>query len=150
MDTIRDTGYKIIKLYSNAYPQLKNIKLDVIVGDKKYAGLCHSELIGEFVLCGKFRYKNIKASKITISKNDPDWMFTLLHEICHVITPYYERKIKNKWIKLDHSHKFYNNLCVIFDFAYKNKVIDSIVTLDRLKLMDQGKISWMKFIFWTD
>lgn len=45
-------------------------------------------------------------------------IFTLLHEITHAIVPYHERKVKEKWIRIDHSDKFYKCFLEILNYAF--------------------------------
>jgi hypothetical protein len=62
---------------------------------------------------------------------------TLLHEISHAITPYYERKVKDMWIRIDHSDKFYKNFHKIVLQAYDLKIIDRLYTISELKKIDK-------------
>lgn len=48
----------------------------------------------------------------------------------------YERKVKNSWIRLDHSDKFYTNIIKILNLAYELKIIDYRYTIKELKRKD--------------
>lgn len=88
---------------------------------------------------GKMRYKNSITSCITLLENDKNIMFTFFHEVTHAITPYYERKVKNSWIRMDHSDKFYKNFMDIMKYAYEKKYILRTYTLTELKRRDNYK-----------
>ena len=62
--------------------------------------------------------------------------------MCHAVTPYCERKVKNQWIRFDHSHLFYNNFLDIINIAYSLNIIDRTYTLKELKQKDEMKLQF--------
>ena len=128
----------MIKEFSLVYPELKDVKLKIIKNDD-YIGACNSVYYGEFFYIGKMRYKMQKTDSIFLTENDKNIMLSFLHEIAHAITPYYERKVKNIWIRMDHSDKFYKNFFDIVSLAYQKKFITKMISMSELKKQDEYK-----------
>jgi hypothetical protein len=134
----------ILNIFSNKYPSLKNVGIKTNLSNKSFQGLCNSVTVGDFTYFKKIRCKNVLAHSITIditqSKNSA--LFTFLHEMCHAVTPYCERKVKNQWIRFDHSHLFYNNFLIITNIAFSLNIIDRPYTLKELKQKDEMKTQY--------
>ena len=114
----------IYKQYQRIYPELKEVKLILNKSCRidGCEGICHIELIGNYITEGKRRYRLTKVHKIELNQDisEKRKKFALLHEMAHAITPVYERKIKDEWIipHGGHDHEFYqsflknNKLCI--------------------------------------
>lgn len=126
----------IINEYSKTHPELSGVEIKIAKGNDTFIGYCHSEPYGEYVRVGKMRYKRVITSRITLTENDPNMLFTFFHEMTHAITPQYERKVKNNWIRMDHSDKFYKNFYEVMQTAYQKKIICKEYTLSELKRRD--------------
>ena len=129
---------EILKFYKGIYKKLEPVYIKILpeIKNTNCIGRCNLETYGDFMFIGKMRYKKTKANYIELTQSDKNITFTLLHEISHAITPYYERKVKNEWIIVDHSDKFYKNFLEITKIAYENKIIDKEYTLKMLKRED--------------
>ena len=84
--------------------------------------------VGDYINVKKGRILNIIPKKIIMSdvvmkKKDEELLFIFIHECTHAITPHRERKVKNKFIRIDHSREFYENFLKLLNIAYNNKVI---------------------------
>lgn len=134
-----ETLNNITRELSINYPVLKNVKIKIVQNNGIFIGKCDSVPYGEYMYIGKMRYKNSITSCITLLETDKNIMFTFFHEITHAITPYYERKVKNNWIRMDHSDKFYKNFMDIMKYAYEKKYINKTYNLSELKKRDNYK-----------
>jgi len=121
----------ILNEFKKIYPELSLVKIKYFSHDN-FIGCCETTKYGDFTYEGKFRYQLIIPKIIKLKTQDEAIIFTLLHEIAHAITPYYERKIKNEWIRLDHSDKFYKNFHKIMLDAYEMKIVDKQFTLKKI------------------
>lgn len=127
----------IIKNFEKVFVEFKNVKIK-FKSNEYFCGMCVSEPYGEYFYIGKMRYRLTKIKSIILNPNSPNLIFTFLHECSHVITPYYERKVKNNWIRLDHSDKFYANFMKIIQIANELKIIDLKCTIRELKKLDDS------------
>lgn len=127
----------ILKQFSKIYEELKDVKIKFQSHDL-FKGYCNSIPIGEYEHIGKMRYKQKKTISITINPDLPDKLFVFLHEMTHAITPYYERKVKNEWIRLDHSDKFYTNFHKVMEIAFKLNIVDNVYDMKELKRRDES------------
>lgn len=127
----------ILKEFAKIYEEFKNVKVKFQEHDI-FKGYCTSYPIGDYGYVGKMRYKLKKTTAITINPKLQDVTFVFLHEMSHVITPYYERKVKNEWIRLDHSDKFYTNFHKVIEIAYKLKIINTMYDMKELKRRDES------------
>ena len=59
-----------------------------------------------------------------MKKKENELLFIFIHECSHAITPHRERKVKNKFIRIDHSREFYENFLKLLNIAYNNKLIN--------------------------
>ena len=62
-------------------------------------------------------------TNIVLNKKHDDMVFIFLHECTHGITPQRERKVKNTYIRIDHSRQFYENFLDLLTFAHELKYI---------------------------
>ena len=131
---------KILNIYKKKYPELNKLHIKIVPlnNDSTCVGKCELTLIGEFINIGKMRYRHVIPDFIQLTENDKDITFTLLHEISHAITPYYERKVKDQWICMDHSDKFYKNYLDVVKIAFFNKIIDKEYDMKALKIRDKN------------
>ena len=129
----------ILDIYKRIYPQIKNVHIKMVSpgSDKMCIGKCVMDIIGDFVYVGKMRYKQVIPEYIQLEENERDIIFTLLHEISHAITPYFERKVKDKWVIMDHSDKFYNNFLAVLDIGFERKLVDKKYDLKSLRQRDK-------------
>lgn len=138
---ISDILDNVLSIFKKKYEHIRNVYIELVsTPQDNCAGKCVMDLVGDFKYIGKMRSKDVRVDYIQIH-NDPtykidDLIMTLLHEISHAITPYIERKVKNDWIIMDHSHKFYENFLLILDIAYQNKIITKKYDLRSLKNYD--------------
>jgi Zn-dependent peptidase ImmA (M78 family) len=134
------TDFKnILRAFSKIYAQLENVKLKTELSHDSFQGYCVSEEVGEFTYAGKMRMKNTITQYIAIdTTNDPaNVLFTFLHEMAHAITPYCERKVKNTWVRLDHSDRFYKNFFDIMEIAFAKGFVNIPYTMRELKKKDE-------------
>jgi hypothetical protein len=127
----------ILDAFKKFYPQLNNVKLLFQENNKFNIAQCEVEPYGDHIYIGKMRYKFIIPKTILLS-HEKNIVMSLLHEITHAITPQYERKIKNEWIILDHSNKFYQNFLIICNIAYKQKIINKQFNIKELYKFDHN------------
>lgn len=126
----------ILDEFKKLYPEIKNVKLKYFTHNK-FVGCCYCTTVGDYIYEGKFRYKHIQPKFINITLTDKSIVKTLLHEIAHAITPQYERKVKDEWIQMDHSDKFYKNFHKIILQAYDLKIVDKQYTMQELRKLDK-------------
>lgn len=129
----------ILAVYQRIYPQLKDITIRIatVKEDTTCTGKCimDLDLEDDFEYVGKMRQKRAIPRCIIITASN-DMVFTLLHEITHAITPYTERKVKNTWVIIDHSDKFYGNFLLVMDIAARYGFTGKKYELKSLKLRD--------------
>ena len=127
----------IIKNLEKIFIEFKDVEIK-FKSNKYFCGMCVANTYGEYYYIGKMRYKLTKTKSIILNQDAPNIMFTFLHECTHVITPEYERKVKDKWIRLDHSDKFYTNFMKIIQIANQLKIIELNCTIKELKKLDDS------------
>lgn len=127
----------IIKNLEKIFVEFKDVKIK-FKSNELFYGMCIGESYGEYYYIGKMRYRLTRIKSIILNPNKPNILFTFLHECSHVITPNYERKVKNQWIRLDHSDKFYINFNKIIKIANDLKIINLNCTIKELKKLDDS------------
>jgi hypothetical protein len=127
----------IIRDFEKIFVEFKDVKVKFKSNDF-FCGMCVGEPYGEYYFIGKMRYKLTKTKSIILNQQSPNIVFTFLHECSHVITPQYERKVKNEWIRLDHSDKFYVNFMKIIEIANHLGIIELRCTIKELKKLDDS------------
>ena len=80
--------------------------------------------IGDYINVKKGRIINVIPRKILLTemvmnKNRENMLFIFIHECTHGITPQRERKVKNSYIRIDHSRQFYENFLELLSYAYE-------------------------------
>ena len=123
-----DKLIKLLTVFSKYYPNLKNIELEIEQYNNLYIARCLVDKVGDYINVKKGRILNIIPKKIIMTdvvmeKKDEELLFIFIHECTHAITPHRERKVKNKFIRIDHSREFYENFLKLLNIAYNNKVI---------------------------
>lgn len=104
------------------YPQLAPIKLKQIgsTNGKRYHGMAKLNFEDkEFTTDGKSRWKDIAPSCIQLDFSLKDALYVLLHEVAHCLVPYYERKVKGEWVRIEHDRAFYAKLLEVIEQANK-------------------------------
>ena len=114
--------------FSNKYPQLKDVQIEIIPYNNLYIARCLVDKVGNYIPVKKGRILNVIPRKIlltniVINKKPDDMIFIFIHECTHGITPQRERKVKNNYIRIDHSRQFYENFLDLLSFAYELKYI---------------------------
>ena len=123
-----DKLIKLLTVFSKYYPNLKNIELETVQYNNLYIARCLVDKVGDYINVKKGRILNIIPKKIIMTdvvmeKKDEELLFIFIHECTHAITPHRERKVKNKFIRIDHSREFYENFLKLLNIAYNNKII---------------------------
>ena len=94
-----------------------------------YVARCIADKIGDYISIKKGRIRNIVPRKIILTdaalkKKEDELLFIFIHECTHAITPQFERKVKNEYVRIDHSRLFYENFLELLNLAHKLKYID--------------------------
>ena len=121
--------HKILNLFTKFYPQFSDVQINIIPYNNLYIAKCMCEKDGDFFVHKKNRLINIIPTKIILTQKameqkENKLIFIFIHECAHGITPQVERKVKNKYIRIDHSRRFYNNFFTLLEIAHKNKLSD--------------------------
>ena len=128
--------------FSKKYPCFKNVEIETCPYNNLYVARCMVDVIGDYEQIKKGRIINILPRKIVLSdvalkKKEEDLLFIFIHECTHAITPRVERKVKNEYIRIDHSRLFYENFLVLLDLAYNLKYINySFSNIKELMIRD--------------
>ena len=130
----------MLESYKLKYPILLDTYLIFTEKTNKFDffGRSNIDTIGNYIVNGKNRYKNIKTISIELVVGYDNILYTLLHEITHCTIQYRERKIKNDWIILSHGDDFYKKYVEIIDYAYTLKIINTKYTIDEIKKFDNN------------
>ena len=113
----------LLKEFSKKYPQLQNVKIELIPYNNLYIARCLVDKVGNYINVKKGRVinvipKTILLTDIVMNKKSDDMIFIFIHECTHGITPQRERKVKNNYIRIDHSRQFYENFLELLSYAY--------------------------------
>lgn len=131
----------IYNFFCNKYPVLKLIKLIITPYSPalEYEGRCEYHTLNNWSNDkNKYRQCSIKVVNIEIVDHG-DKVFTLIHEISHALVPHYEKKVKGKYIHVEHSHMFYEKFHELLKVAYDNSIVNKMYDLKKLKLVDKCK-----------
>jgi len=118
---------EILSLFTQYYPQLQDVKITQIPFNNLYIARCNADKDGDYYIIKKNRLINVipteiiltdKAMKLSIDK----LTFVFIHECTHGITPHVERKVKKKYIRIDHSRLFYDNFYKLLKLAHTNNL----------------------------
>ena len=136
---------EMLQILGKKYPQLKDIRIEEVVYDNLYIAKCECEKIGEYIYCKKGRIHNIRPTRILLTnkifeKKEEDILFIFIHECSHAITPQTERKVKNSYVRIDHSRQFYENFLELLLIAYNaNKISYKYTDINELMKRDNRK-----------
>ena len=124
MDSIQN----LLNIFSNKFPALNNITIDIVPYNNLYLARCIGDCSGDFIPVKKGRIQNITPTKIILTERVFDLSLEKLlilftHECSHGITPRRERKVKNQFIRIDHSRQFYENFLLLIQIANHNNII---------------------------
>ena len=102
----------LLAIFSKIYPQLKDIEIEVIPYNNLFVAICVVDKIGEYIAVKKGRIHNIIPKKIILTTNamekqEQELLFIFTHECTHGIIPHRERKVKDRYVRIDHSRQFY-------------------------------------------
>ena len=119
-----ETLLNLLNDFSKKYPQLKNVSIELVPYNNLYIARCLVDKIGNYIDVKKGRIINVIPRKILLTemvmnKNRENMLFIFIHECTHGITPQRERKVKNSYIRIDHSRQFYENFLELLSYAYE-------------------------------
>lgn len=132
----------ILKSFTKKYPILKDVQIELLPYNISSSGdgECYYDLIGDYIVIGKNRYRKIRPFRITIVDNESKHKlaFVLLHEIAHAISDYCERRLVNgEWIRKDHNREFYTKFLEVIKVANELNIIDDKYDLNGLIKKDK-------------
>jgi len=115
--------------FSKIYPCFEHIDIETCSYNNLYIARCVGDITGDYKIIKKGRIINILPKKIILSdvalkKKDEDLLFIFIHECTHAITPRVERKVKNEYVRIDHSRLFYEKFLELLNVAYNLKYIN--------------------------
>jgi hypothetical protein len=132
----------LLAIFSKTYPQLKNIEIEVIPYNNLFVARCIVDKIGEYIAIKKGRIYNIIPKKIILTTNamekqEQELLFIFTHECTHGITPHIERKVKNNYVRIDHSRQFYIQFFKLLVIANEsNYITRKFATIEELMTKD--------------
>jgi hypothetical protein len=131
-----DKVNKLLLIFSETYPLLKNVTIITEEYTNIYVAKCLVDRVGEYISVKKGRIlnvipKTIILTTVAINKNEKDLIFIFIHECTHCITPHREKKVKDSYIRIDHSRQFYENFLTLIEIANKSKYYEQ--TFDSIK-----------------
>lgn len=118
---------KILNLFIKFYPQFLDVQINIIPYNNLYVAKCMVKKNGDYFIYKKNRLLNIIPTEIiltqkAIEEKEDKLYFIFIHECAHGITPQVERKVKNKYVRIDHSRQFYNNFFNLLEIAFEHKL----------------------------
>ena len=104
---------KLLMVFSETYPLLKDVVIETEEYSNLYVAKCMVDKVGEYINVKKGRILNIIPKSIILTtaaleKEEKDLIFIFIHECTHCITPHREKKVKDSYIRIDHSRQFYD------------------------------------------
>lgn len=130
----------VLRTFQTLYPSLREVNLVWEPLASHTLGLCVNNWAGPYIaMSKKMRCKENRPTCIKLSPNmvnKEEQTLTLLHEIAHAVTPYIERKVKNEWLPVHHSHVFYTNFLAILRIAHGYGFISKLHTVKSVKCWD--------------
>ena len=136
---------KLLLVFSETYPLLKDVTIDTMKYNNLFVARCLVDRIGEYISVKKGRILNIVPKKIILTsaalgKNEKDLIFIFIHECTHCITPHREKKVKDSYIRIDHSRQFYDNFLKLIEIANKTKYYEQTFgSIEELMKRDNRK-----------
>lgn len=140
-----ETLINLLNEFSKKYPQLKNVSIERIPYNNLYIARCLVDKIGDYINVKKGRIINVIPRKIlltdiVLNKKRENMLFIFIHECTHGITPQRERKVKNSYIRIDHSRQFYENFLELLTYAYElNYISYKLNSVEELMRRDNRK-----------
>ena len=140
-----ETLINLLNEFSKKYPQLKNVSIERIPYNNLYIARCLVDKIGDYINVKKGRIINVIPRKIlltdiVLNKKRENMLFIFIHECTHGITPQRERKVKNSYIRIDHSRQFYENFLELLTYAYElNYISYKLNSVEELMKRDNRK-----------
>ena len=140
-----ETLINLLNEFSKKYPQLKNVSIEHIPYNNLYIARCLVDKIGDYINVKKGRIINVIPRKIlltdiVLNKKRENMLFIFIHECTHGITPQRERKVKNSYIRIDHSRQFYENFLELLNYAYElNYISYKFNSVEELMKRDNRK-----------
>ena len=136
---------KLLNVFSETYPLLKNVVIETEEYSNLYVAKCMVDKIGEYINVKKGRILNIIPKSIILTtaaleKEEKDLIFIFIHECTHCITPHRKKKVKDSFIRIDHSRQFYENFFILIKIANKSKYFDqTFESIEELMKRDNRK-----------
>ena len=136
---------QLLLVFSKTYPQLQNINIEVSPNDTTFVARCLVEIVGDFIQVKKGRIRLVVPQKILITqeaflKDPQELLFIFIHECTHGITPQRERKVKNNYVRIDHSRDFYNNFLELLKIAETHQFLNrSYKSVEEIMKKDNRK-----------
>ena len=140
-----ETLINLLNDFSKKYPQLKNVNIELVPYNNLYIARCLVDKIGDYINVKKGRIINVIPRKIlltniVLNKKRENMLFIFIHECTHGITPQRERKVKNSYIRIDHSRQFYENFLELLSYAYElNYISYKFNSVEELMKRDNRK-----------
>ena len=140
-----ETLVNLLNDFSKKYPQLKNVNIELVPYNNLYIARCLVDKIGNYINVKKGRIINVIPRKIlltniVLNKKRENMLFIFIHECTHGITPQRERKVKNSYIRIDHSRQFYENFLELLSYAYElNYISYKFNSVEELMKRDNRK-----------
>ena len=136
---------KLLNVFSETYPLLKDVVIETEEYSNLYVAKCMVDKIGEYINVKKGRILNIIPKSIILTtaaleKEEKDLIFIFIHECTHCITPHREKKVKDSFIRIDHSRQFYENFFILIKIANKSKYFNqTFESIEELMKRDNRK-----------
>ena len=136
---------KLLMVFSETYPLLKDVVIETEEYSNLYVAKCMVDKVGEYINVKKGRILNIIPKSIILTtaaleKEEKDLIFIFIHECTHCITPHREKKVKDSYIRIDHSRQFYENFFILIKIANKSKYFDqTFESIEELMKRDNRK-----------
>lgn len=136
---------KLLLVFSETYPLLKDVVIETEEYSNLYVAKCMVDKVGEYINVKKGRILNIIPKSIILTtaaleKEEKDLIFIFIHECTHCITPHREKKVKDSYIRIDHSRQFYENFFILIKIANKSKYFDqTFESIEELMKRDNRK-----------
>ena len=136
---------QLLLVFSKTYPQLQNVNIEVSPNDTTFVARCLVDIVGDFIQVKKGRIRPVAPQKILITqeaflKDPQELLFIFIHECTHGITPQRERKVKNNYVRIDHSRDFYNHFLELLKIAETHQFLNrSYKSVEEIMKKDNRK-----------
>ena len=138
---------QLLKIFSKTYPQLQHVNIEVSPNDTTFIARCFVTIVGDFIMVKKGRIREVIPKKIIMtecafSMKTQDLLFIFIHECTHGITPQRERKVKNNFVRIDHSREFYLNFFELLKIAETNNFLsESYSSVEEVMKKDEYQLN---------